>query len=250
MFPKIAAPGRARVGTLSGSVGTISESYDGTLYVNPSLTFTQNDVNDVLQGEYWNGSAWIEDTDYNISASPYFVGANVRYRVKNSFFNYTSSYITGTAGSVTDTGGASVLQSTFAAFSVSSAFILGTNPNAYARIRLIDFPVATYSGVPTPSFALKADISWTENSPAASKSASYTFAFWPTFTGGWSSAGSPPRVVVNSVSGGLADIYIEFPVTLTGTYDLTSSASVEFRAYYIDSSSSDYSTFAYKAGAL
>jgi len=250
MFPKILASGRSKVGSLSGTVGEVLEASTGKIYLITSLTSTVNDPSDTVQGEYWDGASWVEASDSTINNLNYFAGLNVRYHIKNSYFNYSGPYITGTAGTITDTGGATTLGATFDTFSVWSAFILGTNPNAYAQIRLVNFPVATYTGVPLSSFALKADMSWTENTPVATKNTSYTFNFWPTFTGGWSSAGSPPRIVVNSVSGGLADINIEIPVTLVGTYNTTVSASVEFRAYYPNSSPLDYSSFAYRTGIL
>ena len=105
MFPKVIAVGRSTVGTLAGSIGEIKESYNGYVYYENNLVFTINDPADVLQGEYWNGSSWIEASSSELSLLPYVVGLNVRYRIKNSFFDYTSSYITGTAGSVEDTGG-------------------------------------------------------------------------------------------------------------------------------------------------
>ena len=94
------------MGTVTGTVGQAKEKYDGNSASDTgSLVVTVNDPADVLQGEYWNGSAWVEATDTEISNLPYAVGVNIRYRIKNSFFNQNSAYITGTAGSDIDTGG-------------------------------------------------------------------------------------------------------------------------------------------------
>jgi hypothetical protein len=106
MFPKIVAPGRSRLGTISGTISAIEEASTGKIYFSNTLVPVLVDDADTVQGEFFDGAVWTEDTDANINNMPYAVGVNVRYRIKNSYFGQNSSYITGTAGSVLDTGGA------------------------------------------------------------------------------------------------------------------------------------------------
>jgi len=105
MFPKPIGVGRFRVGSISGTVSEIQENSSGKIYYTTSLTGALIDPDDVIQSEYWNGSSWVEIADAAISTLDYVVGLNLRVHVKNSFFNYSGPYITGTAGTVPDTGG-------------------------------------------------------------------------------------------------------------------------------------------------
>lgn len=131
MFPKAISAGRSRLGSVSGTIGEAKEKYDGNSASDTSsLMVTVNDPSDVLQGEYWNGSAWVEATDTEISNIPYAVGVNVRYRIKNSFFNQNSSYVTGTAGSDIDTGGYVAYSTTLQGLGTiidDATFVMGTD---------------------------------------------------------------------------------------------------------------------------
>lgn len=148
MFPKPSMSHRGIMGTLTGTAGAALEQSTGLNAISTQPTFTQNDALDVVEYEYWNGSAWVTIANFAaILARTYVQGFQWRVRITNSYFGVTGSWITSSASVARATGGSSAFASYLAGVSVNkTVWYDGSRMNC--NITSIDSELLSPGGYP------------------------------------------------------------------------------------------------------
>ncbi len=251
MFPKSIGTNRSSPGTLSGQfgyAGSTSESYTGNCLIASNLIYSNADASDVIEYEYWNGSAWVSSTFAGLASVPYSNAFLWRARLVNSYFGVTGSWITSSAATLEDTGGAAALDASLPAFAIfSNAGPLATTGTTLFLIT-VDVDKIAYSAARALAGPLRVRVTctWNQDGMTSPGSTTHLFNFWPTMTAGWFQTDGPAQMACTNV--GIADATIQFYIegTIDGNWLSPVQTFVEFEALYGDSDIFDPATYGNK----